>query len=316
MNPCPCGWYGDTQHECTCSPSVVSRYQKRLSGPLLDRTPALRAGASVDIHVEVLRVDFEKLSDCAASRRPAGPEWTRGGARPPRRSVPGWRPRASGSAGASPARQATLAALGARYAPFEAVTDSGKITFMGTGDRTATPEEHLWLASWAQTVVMEAASGVSMATLEWDLGPTDDIETTCMHLAVLTRGEAYAETRPCAGGDARDIMIGWLEAAELEQLITWLRDFAPLTAENGYVAGTGAQPSGAEELAVVEQWAAAVWLRLWDVETPSQIGASTGQPAGCPDPADGAQLYVNTDDGYCVLYPAGYVAEQTAPGGA
>ncbi|MBE2232344.1 MAG: ATP-binding protein, partial [Anaerolinea sp.] len=46
--------YGDTQHECTCSPAVVSRYQKRLSGPLLDR---------IDIHVEVPRVDFEKLSD-------------------------------------------------------------------------------------------------------------------------------------------------------------------------------------------------------------------------------------------------------------
>jgi magnesium chelatase family protein len=54
MNPCPCGWYGDTQHECTCSPAVVSRYQKRLSGPLLDR---------IDIHVEVPRVDFDKLSD-------------------------------------------------------------------------------------------------------------------------------------------------------------------------------------------------------------------------------------------------------------
>jgi hypothetical protein len=210
----------------------------------------------------------------------------------------------------SPARQATLAALSALYAPFEAMTDSGTITFMGAGERTATPEEQLWLASWAQTVVMEAASGVSVTTFDWDLGPTDDMEATCMHLTVLTRGEAYAETRPCVGGDAQDIVIGWLEPAELEQLSTWLRDFAPLTAENGHVAGTGTQPTGAEELAAVEQWAAAVWLRLWDVETPSQIGT----PAGCPETADGAQLFVNTDDGYCVLYPAGYVAEQTAPG--
>ncbi|MFZ2488034.1 MAG: YifB family Mg chelatase-like AAA ATPase [Anaerolineae bacterium] len=54
MNPCPCGWYGDSEHDCTCSPAVVSRYQKRLSGPLLDR---------IDIHVEVPRVDFDKLSD-------------------------------------------------------------------------------------------------------------------------------------------------------------------------------------------------------------------------------------------------------------
>ncbi|GAB4542178.1 MAG: YifB family Mg chelatase-like AAA ATPase [Anaerolineae bacterium] len=53
MNPCPCGYYGDTEKECTCSMTMVSRYQKRISGPLLDR---------IDIHVEVPRVDYEKLS--------------------------------------------------------------------------------------------------------------------------------------------------------------------------------------------------------------------------------------------------------------
>ena len=54
MNPCPCGWYGDSTHECTCSPMMVTRYQKRISGPLLDR---------IDIHVEVPRVAYEKLTD-------------------------------------------------------------------------------------------------------------------------------------------------------------------------------------------------------------------------------------------------------------
>ena len=54
MNPCPCGWYGDPVKECTCSNSMVSRYQKRISGPLLDR---------IDIHIEVPRVEYEKLSD-------------------------------------------------------------------------------------------------------------------------------------------------------------------------------------------------------------------------------------------------------------
>jgi len=39
--------------ECTCSPAIVTRYQKRLSGPLLDR---------IDIHVEVPRVEYEKLT--------------------------------------------------------------------------------------------------------------------------------------------------------------------------------------------------------------------------------------------------------------
>ena len=54
MNPCPCGYYGDSEKECTCSMTMVSRYQKRISGPLLDR---------IDIHVEVPRVDYEKLTD-------------------------------------------------------------------------------------------------------------------------------------------------------------------------------------------------------------------------------------------------------------
>lgn len=53
QNPCPCGYYGDPQHTCSCSNSMVTRYQKRISGPLLDR---------IDIHVDVPRVDFEKLT--------------------------------------------------------------------------------------------------------------------------------------------------------------------------------------------------------------------------------------------------------------
>ncbi len=53
MNPCPCGYYGDPVRACTCSSSAVTNYQKRISGPLLDR---------IDIHIEVPRVPYEKLS--------------------------------------------------------------------------------------------------------------------------------------------------------------------------------------------------------------------------------------------------------------
>lgn len=56
MNPCSCGFYGDPTKECTCSESTVSRYQKRISGPLLDR---------IDIFVEVPRVEYEKLAATA-----------------------------------------------------------------------------------------------------------------------------------------------------------------------------------------------------------------------------------------------------------
>ncbi len=53
MNPCPCGYFGDSARACTCASAMVTKYQKRISGPLLDR---------IDIHVEVPRVDYEKLS--------------------------------------------------------------------------------------------------------------------------------------------------------------------------------------------------------------------------------------------------------------
>jgi magnesium chelatase family protein len=54
MNPCPCGYYGDPFKQCKCAPGIVARYQKRISGPFLDR---------VDIFVDVPRIDYEKLSD-------------------------------------------------------------------------------------------------------------------------------------------------------------------------------------------------------------------------------------------------------------
>lgn len=52
-NPCPCGFFGDSNRACSCAPSMVTRYQKRLSGPILDR---------IDMHLEVQRVEFDKLT--------------------------------------------------------------------------------------------------------------------------------------------------------------------------------------------------------------------------------------------------------------
>ncbi len=51
--PCPYGYWGDTQKSCTYAPAVATKYQKRISSPLLDR---------IDIHIEVPRVNYEKLS--------------------------------------------------------------------------------------------------------------------------------------------------------------------------------------------------------------------------------------------------------------
>lgn len=52
MNPCPCGYYGDETHKCTCNDVKIKRYLNRISGPLLDR---------FDIHVEVPPVKFDEL---------------------------------------------------------------------------------------------------------------------------------------------------------------------------------------------------------------------------------------------------------------
>jgi len=54
MNPCPCGYYGDPFKECKCSSGEISRYNKRISGPLLDR---------IDIFVDVPHIDYEKLTE-------------------------------------------------------------------------------------------------------------------------------------------------------------------------------------------------------------------------------------------------------------
>ncbi len=53
MNPCPCGFHNHPEKECMCSPGMVQKYLNRISGPLLDR---------IDMHIEVVPVNYEKLS--------------------------------------------------------------------------------------------------------------------------------------------------------------------------------------------------------------------------------------------------------------
>jgi magnesium chelatase family protein len=53
MNPCACGFYGDSKRECRCSPSMIQRYRNKISGPLLDR---------IDIHIEVPAVKYKEMA--------------------------------------------------------------------------------------------------------------------------------------------------------------------------------------------------------------------------------------------------------------
>ena len=58
MNPCPCGYYNHPTRECVCAPGLVQKYLSRISGPLLDR---------IDIHIEIIPVPFEKMSELKES---------------------------------------------------------------------------------------------------------------------------------------------------------------------------------------------------------------------------------------------------------
>ena len=58
QNPCPCGFLGDPVKRCICTPGQIAKYQKKISGPLLDR---------IDLHVEVPRLPFEKIHNTSGN---------------------------------------------------------------------------------------------------------------------------------------------------------------------------------------------------------------------------------------------------------
>lgn len=59
-NPCPCGYFGDSKRACTCLPGMITRYQKRISGPILDR---------IDIHIDIPSVETLKLVNDKSENR-------------------------------------------------------------------------------------------------------------------------------------------------------------------------------------------------------------------------------------------------------
>ncbi len=61
-NPCPCGYYGDAEHTCSCTPAEVRRYNRKISGPLLDR---------IDLQICVQRLPYDELKHSATQETSA-----------------------------------------------------------------------------------------------------------------------------------------------------------------------------------------------------------------------------------------------------
>ena len=98
MNPCPCGYHGDSAHVCRCDPMSIERYLARISGPLLDR---------IDIHLAVPAVAYKDLAGTHVEE-------------PVPRSGAGWRRRASGNGNGSrvsPGMYANAHMVGSRPPP-------------------------------------------------------------------------------------------------------------------------------------------------------------------------------------------------------
>ena len=62
MNPCPCGFHGDSNRECRCTGGIIQRYLSKISGPLLDR---------IDLHVEVPAVPYKEMRGVGAGESSA-----------------------------------------------------------------------------------------------------------------------------------------------------------------------------------------------------------------------------------------------------
>ncbi|MCB0130151.1 MAG: hypothetical protein KDD78_04860, partial [Caldilineaceae bacterium] len=203
-----------------------------------------------------------------------------------------------------------------RFAPMTVDTGTEQLDFTGLGTHTGEVWQRALLA-WARTQYAELHAGAVTSAgntiVAWDLGVDGNNASNCRHLTVLAWGEAYAETRPCADGPVLEITTDWLTTAELEQLDSWRTAYTTVEAEQGYMAGTGSATAGDADLAAMDQWAVAVWTRIAAVDSMDQPAAGDAGD-GCPRPTADGQLLVNTEDGYCLLYPHAYVAEPTAPG--
>jgi hypothetical protein len=125
------------------------------------------------------------------------------------------------------ARSSELEDLVATYAPFEAETPAGSVTFNGQGSTAATPAEQRMIAEWARLAVQEVSAGRSSAALglafAWHR--EGGIAGFCDDLAVYVTGQLSATS--CKNQDAANLGQRRISADELAQLYQWIDEYAP-----------------------------------------------------------------------------------------
>jgi hypothetical protein len=173
-----------------------------------------------------------------------------------------------------------LADMITRFAPFQAGTPQGRITFNGQGE-IAGPAWERAITTWAQFTYAELATGhigaANRTVLAWKVG---EQEGQCQMLVVLSHGYATAARTPCEGGQMEVIASDWVDTAEWEQFDAWLYNRAPLYQDNSYLDGHGTTEMSRTEAAALAEWAKAVYAKL------TQTGSIPANPA----------LFLITDD--------------------
>lgn len=201
------------------------------------------------------------------------------------------------------------------FAPFVYETATERITFEGMGNVTGEEWQRAILA-WARTRHAELAGNRISATiataLSWHIGQDYSQKNICRHLTVLSYGYTYAEERLCEGGDLVDMGASWLTTEELQPFDAWLYQRAPFGSDNNYIDGKGTAAISAAEEDAVNDWAAALWTRIWGATSSMAPDTAAGQ---CPEARDDLAIVRDFNRGFCLLLPATYTVFDTDPSG-
>lgn len=213
-------------------------------------------------------------------------------------------------------RQPDLSSFAATYQSFSAETPAGTVDFVGTGTQVATPAEQRMIAEWARLVSLEAQGGRSGAS--WGLifawHREGGLASFCDDVTVYVTGDAYVTS--CRGSQPQDLGRVRLAPDQLAIVFDWVDMLQPFEVEQSDPATEDAMTirmrfSGAGTAtanAAVEQAITDLALTLINEVTNGTTPPPTDSLAGCLAPDGKQQLFTDEANGYCLLYPAGYVA--------